>query len=543
MSRRTILRALGATLGTACVGVAAFFLWPTQLGGWTSYAVINGSSMEPWIHDGDLVVTRQRSGYDVGDAALYHSDALDSNVYHRIVGIENGRFAFRGDNRTENDPALVSGEDILGSEWFMVPDAGSALAWLAEPVNLAIAVFVLVLLALVGGREVARRRRPGTDPLPALAQVDSERSPTRLAPSAARALLVAGAIALALFGLLGAAAWTQDELATRALVGGYAHTGTFSYEAEARRGAAYPDGVVRTGMPVFTRLSRTVDVTFDYRFTADAVANVRGGIALDAVLSDPSGWRRTLPLATEAPFAGPQAQVTGTLDLSRLRTILARYRRSTGAAITEATVLVVPRVSVFGYAGTTAIDEDFAPKLPFTLDAVSLRPSEPQPTIPSPPAGDGSAVAVSALTPRLEGVGIVTEPAALAFGSVVRLDVARARSLSVVGILAALAALGAGALLLARRTGGSEADKIESRYPSRIVRARATIPEGRWVTDVHDIESLLRLADTYDRVVLRVVEAGGGDAFLVDDGIAVYRYRPLEGVALGTPRTLAAHGR
>jgi hypothetical protein len=63
------------------------------------------------------------------------------------------------------------------------------------------------------------------------------------------------------------------------------------------------------------------------------------------------------------------------------------------------------------------------------------------------------------------------------------------------------------------------------------------------VTELHDVESLIRLAEAYDRVVLRVSDADGGSAFLVDDGIAVYRYRPAPGGPLGTPRTLPAHGR
>ena len=50
------------------------------------------------------------------------------------------------------------------------------------------------------------------------------------------------------------------------------------------------------------------------------------------------------------------------------------------------------------------------------------------------------------------------------------------------------------------------------------------MPEERWVTEVDDIDDLARIADAYDRVILRVTE-DGEDVFLVDDGIAVYRYR------------------
>jgi hypothetical protein len=40
------------------------------------------------------------------------------------------------------------------------------------------------------------------------------------------------------------------------------------------------------------------------------------------------------------------------------------------------------------------------------------------------------------------------------------------------------------------------------------------------------MDALVRIADTYERVILHVVD-GGEDVYLVDDGVAVYRHRPL----------------
>ena len=78
-------------------------------------------------------------------------------------------------------------------------------------------------------------------------------------------------------------------------------------------------------------------------------------------------------------------------------------------------------------------------------------------------------------------------------------------------------------LLVARRD-REPADRIAIRHGSRVVRARAVVPEERWVTEVDDVDDLARIADTYDRVILHVTE-DGEDVYLVDDGIAVYRYR------------------
>ena len=46
------------------------------------------------------------------------------------------------------------------------------------------------------------------------------------------------------------------------------------------------------------------------------------------------------------------------------------------------------------------------------------------------------------------------------------------------------------------------------------------------MTEIDDMDALVRIADTYERVILHVVERGE-DVYLVDDGISVYRHRPV----------------
>jgi hypothetical protein len=54
------------------------------------------------------------------------------------------------------------------------------------------------------------------------------------------------------------------------------------------------------------------------------------------------------------------------------------------------------------------------------------------------------------------------------------------------------------------------------------------VPDGRWVTELPDIDSLVRVADRYDRVILHCAGAQS-DEYLVDDGVTVYRYRAHRG--------------
>jgi hypothetical protein len=109
------------------------------------------------------------------------------------------------------------------------------------------------------------------------------------------------------------------------------------------------------------------------------------------------------------------------------------------------------------------------------------------------------------------------------------LAVGDARTMAALGIVTSLLVLALGGALLASRRDGEPASPIALRHGSRIVHARAVVPEERWVTEVDDIEDLARIAEAYDRVILHVTE-NGSDVYLVDDGIAVYRYR-LERVA------------
>src|SRR6185437_2391147 len=105
-------------IATAAVvlGAAWFYLAPPQLGGRTEYAVTFGVSMEPHFHIGDLVVLRTRGAYRVGHVVAYRSHDLGQNVLHRIIGIRNGLYTFKGDNNGFVDPEHPGARDLVGEE-------------------------------------------------------------------------------------------------------------------------------------------------------------------------------------------------------------------------------------------------------------------------------------------------------------------------------------------------------------------------------------------------------------------------------------------
>jgi hypothetical protein len=144
--------------------------------------------------------------------------------------------------------------------------------------------------------------------------------------------------------------------------------------------------------------------------------------------------------------------------------------------------------------------------LSFTLDAMSLRPAGPAteltPSAPTP-------VSVDEVVPRSFTVLALSVP----------IDVAR---IAAAGVLAvALVALGAGAWI-GRSGRGDVADQFLVRHADRILPVASFNP-GPAVVDVSDPESLHRVAERFDTVVLH--HAGPeGDVFAVRDLDMTYRF-------------------
>ena len=511
MTRNRAIGIVAAALLVAVVGVGFVFLAPLQVGGRTAYVITAGSSMEPTFHANDLVLTRQQDTYEVGDIVLYRSSTLDRDVLHRIVARDGERFVLQGDNNGYLDPEHPTASQIRGQVWFFVPGAGRVVGWLQHPFVLAAIAFFVVFGLLAGGREVSRRRVPRATGDPEPVRVSAARPETSLAVP--RTVLAGAGGAFVLFALLAVVAFGQPAQRTVEVADAWRHAGTFSYEAAVPRSAVYPEGAVTTGDTVFTNLVSRLRVAFDYTYSAEEAHDVRGGVALDAVVSDGQGWARSIPLRSEQPFEGSAAAAAGVLDVRAIRGVVDRMKELTGSTTTVFTVSIAPTVQLVGYAGTALIDETYRPAFDFQLDAISMRPAA---------AADDAAPAFD-----VEESGIVTAQAARTIGlGTATLSVAQARSLALLGILVSLLAAGASAAVLVRRGGSGEAGRIQARYGSRIVAAEVEIPDGRCITDVPTIDDLARIAEHYDRVILR--DTRSGDEYVVDDGVAVSRYRAGE---------------
>jgi signal peptidase len=138
--------------------VGIFMLWPQTFGGAVSYVMVSGTSMEPGLHTGDLVVTRVQSHYEVGDTVAFRirdGEPGEGNVViHRLVaGNEVDGFETQGDNRNYRDPWRPTRDDILGQRWVMIPGIGANIALLRAPIPLGALCGLLTVWVLAPRRK------------------------------------------------------------------------------------------------------------------------------------------------------------------------------------------------------------------------------------------------------------------------------------------------------------------------------------------------------------------------------------------------------
>lgn len=132
------LSAVIAAIALLAAGLVAWsFVGPSQLGGGATYVTVVGSSMQPQLSRGDLVLVRRQPAYATGDVVAYRNAAAGKLVLHRIVDRAGDRYVLRGDNNGWTDSYRPAAAEIEGAQWVVLPGWGARLMWLAEPRNAA----------------------------------------------------------------------------------------------------------------------------------------------------------------------------------------------------------------------------------------------------------------------------------------------------------------------------------------------------------------------------------------------------------------------
>jgi signal peptidase I len=510
-------------------------LAPAGIGGSTSYITTHGTSMEPSFHTGDLAVIRPASRYRIGDVVAYRSTLLHTVVLHRIVALQGARYVLKGDNNNFRDPTFPDHSQVVGSLRLRVAGGGRILGRLLAPVPVALFTGgAAALLLFLGSGQRRRRRRHARrqgppEPRKRSRIVASHHTPPTRHPHAEHVLAGAAATAF-VFLLLGLLAFVPPASHMVAVKTPYTERVSVAYAAPAPAGLVYPGGVVKTGDPVFTKLVHRLAVTVGYRL--DAAGNIpqrlSGSVQVFVKVNSPSGWSRTLPLGKPARFTGEFGTSRVALDVTALRTLLARVETMTGTAASATyQVSLITRAHVAGTLDGRPLTSDFHPSLDFQLDAVQLRPAAAvDGKVASSRSGTISSPASAPSMLRVRGHGVpVTTARRIVLGGL---------------LLAALGALLGGLLwILGKRRRTDPASRIHVQHGHLIVPIAGDAPDaGRPAIDVTSIVALVALAERSERLILHHHDADTGtDTYLVDDEGCLYRYR-IEAAA----RPQAAHG-
>lgn len=343
--------------------------------------VTNGISMVPTHHAGDLVLVVRHDHYSVGDIVAYRDEASGQVVLHRIVGETADGFTIKGDNNQSTDDATPTDDELIGAEVFHVPGVGR---WFGSPIVLAL---LAGLLIAIGALTVVAptRPRPGPGRPEATSATARPAGSTPSTTSTTSTTSTRSRRRVRWWHLVLVAA---DAMAVAALVAAYAvpptevppppvpmHVGSLAYSAEVAAGDTYPDGVVQTGQPVFSKLADQVAVEFRYDGDATVPANAR----LRALLGTPTGWSTSLTLAPLTPVVAGGVELHGTLDLAAMRDLLARVQDATGLTLTTVELRLEAVVTPDPDSGAST----YTDQIVFRLDELGLHPAESTEVTPS----------------------------------------------------------------------------------------------------------------------------------------------------------------
>ncbi len=164
MTLRRLLRSAVVLAGTLVVTAFVALQLPWSPVRWM---VVSGTSMEPSLAGGDIVVTLRRSDYRRGELVAFRIRAGEPGagklVVHRIVGGNGTRgYVTRGDNRESIDLWRPRHTDVVGEAAIRVPRLGALVALLRTPLGMA----TLAALVTINSIGLGGRRVPADDPKP-----------------------------------------------------------------------------------------------------------------------------------------------------------------------------------------------------------------------------------------------------------------------------------------------------------------------------------------------------------------------------------------
>jgi signal peptidase I len=346
------------------MAVLWFAFAPLKLGGWTSYIVISGNSMEPNFHFGDLVITRRQTAYQMGEAVAYYDPLLGGVIYHRIVEIVDDRYILQGDANAWLDSHEPTAEDVLGREWIYLPRMGNLVERARQPgwLGAILAVFVAMLVWPDRKQDDLDDGEPGDQAARGVKMSGKQQVQDYLVASLAAAGI--GLLGFILF-LFRPVEVTVDDFSS------YKHTGEFTYSANSSEDV-YPTGLAVTGDPIFRAASSAMTLNFRYQISGDQLEQVSGQYRLSMRVEDESGWRREIELIPLEEFTGDTLEITHKIWFTQVQTVIDKFEQAAQVRRGSYSLTIAPEIFV-AEGLKDGLETTFTPELVFLYSPTEVQ--------------------------------------------------------------------------------------------------------------------------------------------------------------------------
>lgn len=508
MKRLLNYRSLIAAGGFVLVVLLWIFFAPVQIGGHAFYVIINGNSMEPNFHKGDLVVLRTAQYYEVGEIVAYRYPQL-GNVFHRIIGINGNLYQMKGDNNSWIDGYQPVKHEIIARYWFAIKGLGKPISVIKSPWIIAIitGVFCLIMgLSMLQSSKKNQKQKKSAGNK-AFTSIGYGIAGWRDGYYWLAYALGLAAIALGIF------AFTRPLLKSVKDNVAFQQNGIFNYSGKANQ-AVYNSKDFSTGDPVFMALSCNVDFVFDYSLSTPEPFIGGGSYQMTAALLGSNGWKRNFELTPVTQFNGGAFQSKAALNVCTLRDLITSTETLTEVQGIQYSVAVTPNVKIAGQFASLSVDQSFNPALTFNLN-------QQQFFIPV-----NSAAEENPFKPTLSRL-LITEHSEENTLSIFSLQIPVRTARPVAISLFLLAALGLLIPVLIFKNSGQENDKLKAKMligPMLVETLSSPVSGQERIVDLLSFEDLAQLAERLGSTVFFHQQALYID-YLVKESNLVYRFR------------------
>lgn len=483
--------------------ILAFIFWmtlaPTQLGGRVTYVIVDGISMEPGFSFGDLVLVQSKPAYGMGDAVVYRDPNMGSYIFHRIIGNELDRFVLQGDNNSWLDSYHPTHEEVVGKLWFHIPKLGKAIEWMRVPIHLSLITGLMggVLMLNLFNKQSKNKRKRDLPSLP-LGEIPQG------------VMYGFGFFAL-LFLALGIFAFTRPLYGPAENIL-YQQEGYYYYSATGTPGV-YDTDVVRSGEPVFPKLTCFLNIGFTYNIVGNQLQGVSGSHKMYArIMDEQSGWLRTIPLNANTTFTGNSHFTMAALDLCQVESIVNLVEAEAGLKQIVYTLEIVSDAGFTASVNGEQISDAFSPSLVFKYDKVHFYLAAVSPQTDPLRASKQGMVG-----------GSSPEPGTISFLGMV-FTVWTVRMIALSGFVFSLLGIVAAGMMIYRAASQSQDALIRLKYGAMLVNVNEqNLAPTSSVIDVTTMDDLAKLAERQGTMILHMVQ-NFLHSYLVQSNGITYRY-------------------